>query len=101
MSLHVGNDVVISSKQIVTILNICKLTSDSQLIDFINGTQGIERRRKIGKGPYRSAILCKKGTFYFSPIDAKTLAKRIQNGNRWLSLVEGKHGKASIKDEKK
>jgi hypothetical protein len=77
MSLHLGNDFAISSKQIVSILNLHHLSKDSILYAFLF-EGALERRRKIGTGPYRSAVVCKKGTVYLSPLDASTLARRFK-----------------------
>jgi hypothetical protein len=82
MSLHLGNDFLITTKKTVCILKLSKEEPDFNLQNILPG-QGIERRRKIGPGPYRSAILCEKGTVYLSPIEAATLTKRMQQQGCW------------------
>ncbi len=78
MSLHLGNDFIISTKQIISILNIHGVTGD-RYSPFNIGKKSVFRKRKIGPGPYRSAVLCCKGTVYLSPIDATTLTKRFKS----------------------
>jgi hypothetical protein len=80
MSLHLGNDFVISTKQIISILNIHGVTGDGYSPLNI-GKKSFVRKRKIGPGPYRSAVLCCKGTVYLSPIDSTTLSKRFIKEN--------------------
>ena len=74
MSLHLGNDFVISSKHIVAILNVQNLPAHHILPDK---RWNSERVRKIGAGPYRAAVLSTKGTVYYSPVDSLTLARRL------------------------
>jgi|GEM_PF-6122801 len=76
MSLHLGNDIVISSKQLLAILNLNKLAADSGLLKHLKSRQGTQRVRVIGSGRSASAVLCNRGTFYLSPIEATTLARR-------------------------
>jgi len=96
MSLHLGNDFVISSKQIVGLLNLNNLNqlpNFTSLIKQEDKRRGTERIRKIGPGPYRSAILCIKGTLYLSSVDSLTLTRRMRNSNWLLHLLEEPNGK--------
>jgi hypothetical protein len=52
----------------------------------------VEHIRKIGPGPYRSAVVCVKGTIYYSPVDSLTLARRLRTGNKWFGVLEEKNG---------
>ena len=96
MSLHLGNDFVISSKHIVVILNIQNLPSHPILSDT---RWNFERVRKIGAGPYRAAVLSTKGTVYYSPIDSLTLARRLNNRNQLFNLLEEEYGKNGQRSE--
>lgn len=82
MSLHLGNDFIITTKQTVCILSLTKEPLDLFIQKLLPG-QKSNRRRKIGPGPYRSAVLCEKGTIYLSPIDATTLVKRLRQQACW------------------
>lgn len=85
MSLHLGNDFVISSKQVVGILNIQSLPSN-QAFHTAEKKGSAERVRKIGQGPFRAAVLCTKGTLYYSSADAATLARRLRSINRVMEI---------------
>jgi len=76
MSLHLGNDFFISSKQLIAILNLQHLQSSSQLLKMLDSKRASNHLRMIGQRKYRSAIITQKGTCYLSPIDSKTLARR-------------------------
>jgi hypothetical protein len=77
MSLHLGNDFIITTKQTVCILKLKRDLADGAGQPLLPG-QVWEKCRKIGAGPFRSAVLCEKGTIYLSPIDASTLVKRLK-----------------------
>jgi regulator of extracellular matrix RemA (YlzA/DUF370 family) len=78
MSLHLGNDFFISSRQLIAILNIQQLKPMSSLLKMLDAKRGSDRLRVVGQGKYRSAVLTNTNLCYLSPIDAKTLAKRLQ-----------------------
>jgi regulator of extracellular matrix RemA (YlzA/DUF370 family) len=92
MSLHLGNDIVISSKQLLAILNLQNLKESSGLLKMLDSRRCTERLRSIGKGRCVSAILCNKGTMYLSPIDANTLARRAMHGHHLGRTMEKKRG---------
>jgi hypothetical protein len=92
MSLHLGNDFVISSRQVVSVLNIQR-SFDEESNKPQDMRWAVERVRKIGQGPFRSAVLCAKGTIYYSSLDSLTLARRLLNGNKLSRLVEEENGK--------
>ncbi len=92
MSLHLGNDFVISSKQVLAILNVQKKAS-FHLLQTLASKQGTERIRKIGSGRVLSAVLSNKGTYYLSPVEASTLAQRLTRSYDGVRNMEGKHGK--------
>lgn len=98
MSLHLGSDFVISSKQIVAVLNLQKLDSPYSLAKALFCPKTQDRIRKIGEGPYRSAILCHKGTIYYSPLDSNTLANRMRRESVWLKINGGKYHVQSNKE---
>jgi hypothetical protein len=77
MSLHLGNDFIITTKQTVCILKLNKDLADLNFQELLPGP-GRDKCRKIGPGPFRSAVLCEKGTVYLSPIEACTLVKRLK-----------------------
>ncbi|MCK5241370.1 DUF370 domain-containing protein [bacterium] len=78
MSFHLGNDFFISSRQLIAILNVRQLKSSSSLLKMLDAKRGSDRLRVVGQGQYRSAVLTSKNICYLSPIDAKTLAKRLK-----------------------
>lgn len=43
---------------------------------MLKARKGSERVRVIGGGRNASAVLCNRGIFYLSPVDATTLARR-------------------------
>ncbi len=92
MSLHLGNDFVISSKHVLAILNIQKEASP-RLRQLLADKQGTESITKIGTGRSLSAVLSNNGTYYLSPVEASTLAQRLARSTGGFRNMEGKHGK--------
>lgn len=92
MSLHLGNDFVISTKQVLAILNVHKNASP-HLLQMLDAKQGTERIRKIGTDRILSAVLSNKGTYYLSPVEASTLARRFASSTVRFRNSEGKYGK--------
>jgi regulator of extracellular matrix RemA (YlzA/DUF370 family) len=78
MSFHLGNDFFISSKQLVSIINIQELKSSCCLLQMLAAKQGSDRVRAICGGKHRSVVITKNNIYFLSPIDSKTLAKRIK-----------------------
>jgi hypothetical protein len=80
MSLHLGNDFIITTKQIICILTLKKPKNEKYNLfaEKLLPGQDLDRKRKIGSGPFRSVVLCEKGTIYFSPINTPTLIKRVK-----------------------
>ncbi|MBN1594678.1 DUF370 domain-containing protein [candidate division FCPU426 bacterium] len=95
MSLHLGNDFFISSRQIMAIVNLQHLHEASLLHKTMAHKRAHEHIRCIGKGPYRSLVLTVKNTYYLSPLDSKTLLKR-HGKERLYSFMEEKYGKKGL-----
>lgn len=91
MSLHLGNDFIISSRQVVGILRVDSGASGIPELKTAHKTGSQDRIRLIGPGPYRSAVVCTK-RIYFSPMEASTLTKRIQAGIKFLRVAEAAYG---------
>ncbi len=87
MSLHVGNDFVLSSKQIVAVLKWNSNEGDVFYKGQAN-SQVADRVRKIGTGPYRAAVLCTKGTLYLSPSNVTTLVRRLNKQGKFFMALE-------------
>lgn len=91
MFLHLGNDFTISSRNLICILN---LRSSSLFPDAIRSIKS-QKTRKIGENPPRSAVICKKGAIYLSPMNSLTLIHRIIRNEDWVRQMEGKYGEKS------
>lgn len=78
MHIHLGNDFLISSKDIITIINI-ENNKSSDLRDIID-TAEIEKKliNVSNKEKKKSLIIC-NDYYYVSPISSGTLYKRAIN----------------------
>lgn len=81
MYLHVGEDILVRTKEIVAILDKESMKSSEYMEEFMN--HRIDRVSNLSKGPFKSVVI----TFdkvYYSPFSSGTLKKRSQ----LLSLQE-------------
>jgi hypothetical protein len=88
MPLYLGNDYSLASNQIVCILNLNRVQTINNPDNPISWIGKPERIRRIGKGPYHSLVLSKRGTIYFTTLDVRTLAKRLNQNRRWYLRKE-------------
>jgi hypothetical protein len=89
MSLHLGSDFSISSSHIVCILNLLKTQRVGNSPETLTP---LEKVRKIGSPPYRSAILGIKGTVFLTTFTANTITGRIRKDRTLFQRLEGKYG---------
>jgi extracellular matrix regulatory protein B len=81
MYLHVGEDILVKTRDIVAIIDKDSMKSSAYMEEFMNHQK--ERVSNLSKGPFKSVVI----TFdkiYYSPFSAGTLKKRSQ----MLSLQE-------------
>ena len=81
MYLHVGEDILVSTKEIVAIIDKTSMKSSTNMEEFMNHHK--MRILNLSKGPFKSVVI----TFdkiYYSPFSSGTLKKRSQE----LSIKE-------------
>jgi hypothetical protein len=81
MYLHVGEDTLVSTKEIVAIIDKTSMKSTTNMDEFINHHK--MQILNLSKGPFKSVVI----TFdkiYYSPFSSGTLKKRSQE----LSIKE-------------
>lgn len=79
MFVHLGGDVVISSKDIISIMNIESCNTSSNTREFLKTAEDEGFIRRISEDEEKSFILTeknKKTIIYLSPISSVTLCKR-------------------------
>ncbi len=73
--LHVGEDVVVLSREVVAILDLSSsLSPDTQ--GFLQMAEEEGFVRNVGPGDFKSVVICQSGNrtrVYYSPISSKTL----------------------------
>ncbi|KAB2330827.1 DUF370 domain-containing protein [Cytobacillus depressus] len=73
MYIHVGEDILVRSKDIIAILDKRSVHSSKAIVEFL------ERRNQsiinLAKGSYKSVVITTK-KIYFSPLASSTLKKR-------------------------
>lgn len=84
MYLHIGNDVLINTKELIGIFDI-ENSSTSQLTkDFLNNAAKLDRIRTVSYEMPKSFIVCMDKdlteTVYVSQISCATLKKRMSLG---------------------
>lgn len=89
MPLHLGNDVVISTKQIVVVLNL-NAAGQAQTKAW-SSVAYPGSVRKLGEGPFRSAVIPARGEVYLSSLDVGTVVKRFRSAENTGALM-GKPG---------
>lgn len=83
MFLHIGNEKVISKKDIVGIFDIEKTSVSKNTKDFLNKAGKQNRVNYVSFDMPKSFVVCLDDnlneTVYISPISVATLIKRISN----------------------
>ena len=82
MYLHLGENTVIRSVEIVGIIDIETTTVSKITKDFLYGVETAGRIVNVSYDMPKSAVLCeynKEQTVYISPISPQTLLKRAGN----------------------
>lgn len=83
MFLHIGNEKVISKKNIVGIFDIEKTSVSKNTKDFLNNAGKQNRVNYVSFDMPKSFVVCLDENFnetvYISPISAATLIKRVSN----------------------
>lgn len=83
MFLHIGNEKVISKKDIVGIFDIEKTSVSKNTKDFLNNAGKQNRVNYVSFDMPKSFVVCLdenlNETVYISPISAATLIKRVSN----------------------
>ena len=75
MYLHVGEDILVNTKEIVAIIDKDSMKSSPNMEVFVNHQK--EQISNLSKGPFKSVVI----TFdkiYYSPLSSGTLKKRSQ-----------------------
>ncbi len=81
MFLHIGNEKIISTKDIVGVFDIEKTSVSKHTKDFLNKAGKQKRVNYVSMDMPKSFVVCLdedlNETVYISPISAATLIKRI------------------------
>ncbi len=83
MFIHLGENTVINSKEIITIIDLDSTTVSKITRDFLSGATKEKIVVNVSDELPKSAVICeKKGkrTVYISQISPKTLQKRLAKG---------------------
>jgi len=82
MFLHIGEDQMVNTKDIIMVLDYTKLKKTDTLKNFINklNQKGRFAPEKIDEKNCKSLVVTEKKT-YLSPIATLTLLKRIKHKN--------------------
>jgi len=79
MLLHIGEDTVLRTRDVVAILDLkSALSFETQA--FLRAAQEKNEVRNAGEGAFKALILCQrngKSCVYYSPISSDTLKKRF------------------------
>ncbi|OEH91993.1 extracellular matrix regulator RemB [Bacillus solimangrovi] len=77
MFIHLGEEIVIRSKDVVAIIDGQLLESSSIMAEFIQGQEQVGRIKQVSTNNIKSIIVTKKQV-YFSPLSSVTLKRRSQ-----------------------
>lgn len=81
MYVHIGKEYIVSSNEIIAILDIEKMLKDKSLQEILKELKLEQNIINIAEGNHKSLLLLKKEETirgYISNISSKTLAKRMQ-----------------------
>ena len=85
MYLHLGQDIVICTKEIVGIFDLDNTTVSKITREMLRTVEQNGQALSIGTDIPKSFVVCaakeKKNTVYISPVTPATLTKRIQKKN--------------------
>jgi extracellular matrix regulatory protein B len=75
MYLHVGEDILVKTKEIVAIIDKDSMKSSTDMEEFVGHQK--EQVLNLSKGPYKSVVIT-FNKIYYSPFSSGTLKKRSQ-----------------------
>lgn len=75
MYLHVGEDILVKTKEIVAIIDKDSMKSSTDMEEFVGHQK--EHVSNLSKGPYKSVVIT-FNKIYYSPFSSGTLKKRSQ-----------------------
>lgn len=84
MYLHLGDEVVISTRDLVGIFDLDVVTVGNAGRAYLQNAEKAGRLISVGENIPKSFVVCGKfreETVYISPVSASTLLKRISRGN--------------------
>jgi len=88
MFLHLGRDVVVDEKSIITVFDMDTATSSRHTRAFLTAAEKAGQVQVITDELPRSAVVCMENgrqTVYISQLSSKTLLRRAEVG--WTELV--------------
>ncbi|MEI5908407.1 extracellular matrix/biofilm biosynthesis regulator RemA family protein [Bacillus spongiae] len=78
MYIHVGEDVMVRTNEIIAVIDKATVQSSEEMQLFLRKQKN--QLQELGKGPYKSLVVTYNG-IYLSPLASGTLKKRAVPGN--------------------
>ncbi|MBQ7491574.1 MAG: DUF370 domain-containing protein [Clostridia bacterium] len=91
MFLHLGRDVIVSEKDIISVFDMDTATWSRHTRNYLSAAEKAGKVLVITDDLPKSAVVCKEGTdfvVYISQISSRTLLKRLEEGADALSQIE-------------
>lgn len=91
MFLHLGRDVIVSEKDIISVFDMDTATWSRHTRNYLSAAEKAGKVLVITDDLPKSAVVCKEATdfvVYISQISSRTLLKRLEEGADALSQIE-------------
>lgn len=87
MFLHLGGDALISSCEVVAILNADSLSASRQMAEYMDFARSFGKLRDVSGGHVRSIVVT-EGLVYLSSVSPATLGYRCAVWDGWRKASE-------------
>ena len=91
MFLHLGRDVIVPEKDIISVFDMDTATWSRHTRNYLSAAERAGKVLVITDDLPKSAVVCKEGpdfVVYISQISSRTLLKRLEEGADALSQIE-------------
>lgn len=91
MFLHLGLDVIVPEKDIISVFDMDTATWSRHTRNYLSAAEKAGKVLVITDDLPKSAVVCREGkdfVVYISQISSKTLLKRLEEGTDALSQIE-------------